>query len=92
MVILIQPRLHQDQGGKAAGDFGNVAGFLHAQVAAQQVFLAVGEPFLDDLVAADVEFPYCNGDTAPIPWKFSLSNTYTTFLRCDSYTHRLCYG
>jgi len=44
-------------GGDATGGVGDLADFVFGQGTAQQVGLAVAEPFLDNLVAADGVLP-----------------------------------
>ena len=54
-----------EEGGEAAGHLGDVADFVGGERAAEQGLFAVGEPFLDDLVAADGELPHGLGNVAP---------------------------
>ena len=65
-VILVQGGFHQEDGGDAAGHLLHPADLIFGQRAAQQLFLAVGEPFLDDLVAADGVFPNPQRDVLPV--------------------------
>ena len=57
LIVGVEHRPQQDEGGDAAGGVGNLAGFVFGQGTAQQVGLAVAEPFIDDLVAADDALP-----------------------------------
>ena len=59
-------RLKQKDGPDAAGHLLHVAHFLFGQGAAQQFLLAVGQPFLDDLVAADRVFPNAQRNVRPV--------------------------
>ena len=54
-----------EKGGEASGHLGDVADFVRREGAAKQRFFAVGEPFFDDLVAADGEVPNGLGNVAP---------------------------
>src|ERR1035437_3993775 len=57
LVVRIQLRLEQNQRGQAAGDVGDFAGLIGGYRAAQQTVLAVAQPFLQHLVAADGVIP-----------------------------------
>ena len=53
LVVGVERRLEQQDGGDATRHLGDVARLVGRQVAAQQRALTVGQPLLDDLVAAD---------------------------------------
>lgn len=65
LVVGVERWPQQDEGGDATGGVGDLAGFVFAQGAAQQIGLAVAEPFLDNLVAADGVFPEVGGNVGP---------------------------
>ena len=56
----------QQYGGDAAGGLGEVVDFVGVKGAAEDGSLAVGEPLLQDLVAAELVFPDGGGDVAPV--------------------------
>ena len=65
-IILIEGRFHQHDGGQAAGYVDDFFHLVRGQGAAQEGLFPVGEPLLDDLVAADVVVPDLLGDVPPV--------------------------
>lgn len=65
-VVFVEGGLKKDDGGEAAGHFGDVLDLFHFHGAAEDLLLAVAEPFFDDLVSADVVVPDVGGDVFPI--------------------------
>ena len=64
-VILVKSRLQQDDGRQAAGHGGDFAGLFAPKRAAEKFLLAVTQPLLDNLVAADVILPHAGRDVFP---------------------------
>lgn len=56
-VVGVEVGLKKDQGGDAADHVGDVFGFLHGEAATEERFLAIAEPLLNDLIAADGVVP-----------------------------------
>ena len=57
-VVVVQGRLQEDDRGEPAGHVRQFAGLFGAERPAEQFPLAIAQPFLDDLVAADVVLPH----------------------------------
>ena len=51
-VIRVKRGLQGKKRGDAAGGLGHITHLCHGQATPQQGFLAVGEPFLEDLIPA----------------------------------------
>ena len=65
-VVGVQFRGHQPERGEAAGHVADVADLGGGQGAAEERTLAVGEPLLQHLVAADGESPDSIRDVPPV--------------------------
>jgi len=65
VVAGVEPRAEQQDGGDPPDHLGDVLGLAHGQVTAQDTLLAVAEPLLDDLVAADRVAPDALRDVLP---------------------------
>jgi len=66
LVVRVQLGLHEHERGDAAHHLADVARLLGLEVAAEQSALAVGEPLLDDLIAADRVAPHVRKHAAPV--------------------------
>jgi hypothetical protein len=66
LVVLVQRRLEEEDGGDAARHRGDVARLVGRKVTPEQGALAVREPLLDYVVAADRVLPDAGGDAAPV--------------------------
>src|SRR5450759_5180583 len=66
LVVRVERRLEQQDGGDAAGHLGDVTRLFGLEVTPEQGALAVGEPLLHHLVAADRVLPDAGGDAAPV--------------------------
>ena len=80
-VILVQGWFQQQDGGDAAGHLLHPADLVFGHRAGQQLFLAVGEPFLDDLLAADGVLPNTERNVLPVgvyrePVRFSIRDDF----------------
>src|SRR5665647_1422067 len=65
LVVLVERRLEQQDGGNAARHVSDVARLVGPQVAPEQGALAVAEPLLDDGIAAQAVAPHPNRNTPP---------------------------
>lgn len=66
LIVLIEAGLQEQKGGNPPDHLRHVARFIGAQVTAQNLPLAIAQPFIDDLVSADVVAPPTLWDVAPI--------------------------
>src|SRR5450830_374952 len=66
LVVLVERRLEQQDGGDAPGHLGDVARLLGLEATPEQSAIAVGEPLLHHLVAAYRVLPDAGGDAAPV--------------------------
>ena len=66
LVVGVELGLHQHEGGDAAHHLGDVARLLGLEVAAEQRALAVAQPLLDDLLAADRVAPHVGRHASPV--------------------------
>ncbi len=64
-IIRIQFFFQQQQRGDPARDARHFAGFFDCKGAVEDVVLAIRQPLLDDLVAADGVLPDARGDVRP---------------------------
>jgi hypothetical protein len=65
-IVGVQIRFQQQDRGDTVGDVRHFADFVGGQRAAQQLMLAVAQPLLDHLVAADGVFPHAQWYVAPV--------------------------
>jgi hypothetical protein len=65
LVIGVEGRFEEENGGDAASHFLNVADFIIGKRAAEERQFAVREPLLDDLIATDGVVPDFFGDVGP---------------------------
>ena len=65
-VVLIEFGLQEEDGRNAAGGVHDFAGLVGVQGPAEDVVLAVAEPLLDDLIAADGVLPDVERQVAPV--------------------------
>ena len=64
-VVGVEGGFEEEDGGDAAGHFLDVTDFVSGEGAAEERFFAVGEPLLDDLIAADGVVPDFGRDVSP---------------------------
>ena len=62
----VEGGFEEEDGGDTAGHFLDVTDFVFGERAAEQRLFAVGEPFLDDLVAAEGVLPNPRGNVRPV--------------------------
>jgi hypothetical protein len=68
IIIGIQGRFHQSDGGQAPGHVHYFPDFFHGERSAQETMFPVTEhePLLYDLITADVIAPYLGWDVLPV--------------------------
>jgi len=66
LIVSIERRFEQQDRRDTPCDIRNRARFVHPERAAQDLALAIAEPFLDDLVTADGELPNASRDIFPV--------------------------
>ena len=65
-VVGVEGGLEEEDGGDAAGHFLDVTDFFGGEGAAEKGLFAVGEPFFDDLIAADGVVPDFQRNVGPV--------------------------
>ena len=65
-VVGVEGGFEEKDGSNSAGHLLDVANFVFRKRAAEKGLVAVGEPLLDDLIAADGVMPDSNGNIRPV--------------------------
>src|SRR5438128_12685705 len=70
LIVSVEGWCEEEDCGDAAGDVHYFTGFVGCEGAAEEFVLAVAEPFLDYLIAADCVVPNARRNVSPVATSF----------------------